>query len=413
MAQTETESPADRTGVLDRIDGVLGSRPLLEGVAVFLLFVYAARIGIELANRPLGISNTFFSDFIAFWSGSHFALQGDFLTPYDFNAFVDFQKELFGKTGLGFFNPPTWYLYIFPFALVPYPVAAVAFQVFGLALLAYVCALLAKRRQAGWMALVFPGVLFCVLYGQNGILNAVLIGGAIVALEKGRPLLAGVLIGLLAYKPHMGLLIPFALLAGREYRAFLSAALTSVGIALLSVLLFGLEPWFAFLASMDFVKSCLLEACVPMQKYASPYGFLRQFGVTAQIAMGVQVVVAGSVLLSVVWAWSRPVPMALKGALLVAGAGVASPYFLDYDTALLVVPLVLITRLGMEGGFLRYERVSLFAVTVAMFVSRGYGVVVPVSLIALAPAGFFVIALRRVFATCSESASRLPQSQTA
>ena len=105
--------------------------------------------------------------------------------------------------------------------------------------------------------------------------------------------------------------------------------------------------------------------------------------------------------------------MALKGALLVAGAGVASPYFLDYDTALLVVPLVLITRLGMEGGFLRYERVSLFAVTVAMFVSRGYGVVVPVSLIALAPAGFFVIALRRVFAICNESASRLPQSLTA
>ncbi|WP_346894279.1 glycosyltransferase family 87 protein [uncultured Roseibium sp.] len=413
MAQTETGNPANRTGVLDRIEGLLGSRSLLEGVAVFILFVYAARIGIELANRPLGISNNFFSDFIAFWSGSHFALQGDFVTPYDFDAFVDFQKELFGKTGLGFFNPPTWYLYIFPFALVPYPVAAIAFQVLGLTLLSFVCALLAKRRQAGWMALVFPGVLFCVLYGQNGILNAVLIGGAIAGLERGRPLLAGVLIGLLAYKPHMGLLIPFALLAGREYRAFISAALISVGIALLSVLLFGLEPWIAFLASMDFVKTCLLEACVPMQKYASPYGFLRQLGVDAQIAMGVQLVAAGGVLLSVVWTWSRPVPMALKGALLVAGAGVASPYFLDYDTALLVVPLVLIARLGVDGGFLRYERVSLFALTAAMFISRGYGVVVPVSLIALAPAGYFLIALRRVFATGNASVSRLPQSLTA
>jgi len=47
-----------------------------------------------------------------------------------------------------------------------------------------------------------------------------LLGTALVMLVE-RPILAGVLIGCLAYKPQFGLLIPLVLIAGSHWRAFI------------------------------------------------------------------------------------------------------------------------------------------------------------------------------------------------
>ena len=41
-----------------------------------------------------------------------------------------------------------------------------------------------------------------------------------------RAVVAGVLFGLQAYKPHLALMIPVALLAGRQWRAFVAAGVT-------------------------------------------------------------------------------------------------------------------------------------------------------------------------------------------
>ncbi len=54
--------------------------------------------------------------------------------------------------------------------------------------------------------------------GQNSTWTAALSGSGLSLLER-RPLLAGGLLGLLIYKPQLGLLIPVALLAGRHWRA--------------------------------------------------------------------------------------------------------------------------------------------------------------------------------------------------
>jgi hypothetical protein len=54
--------------------------------------------------------------------------------------------------------------------------------------------------------------------GQNSTWTAALFGGGLSLLER-RPLLAGRLLGLLIYKPQLGLLIQVALLAGRHWRA--------------------------------------------------------------------------------------------------------------------------------------------------------------------------------------------------
>ncbi len=61
------------------------------------------------------------------------------------------------------------------------------------------------------LALAFPAVFINLGQAHNGFLTAALIGAALVLLER-RPIVSGILIGLL-YKPQFGLLIPLALAA--------------------------------------------------------------------------------------------------------------------------------------------------------------------------------------------------------
>jgi hypothetical protein len=58
-----------------------------------------------------------------------------------------------------------------------------------------------------------PAVFINIAHGHNGFLTAALFGGGLLLLER-REMLAGILFGLLCYKPQFGVLIPLALAAG-------------------------------------------------------------------------------------------------------------------------------------------------------------------------------------------------------
>jgi len=79
--------------------------------------------------------------------------------------------------------------------------------------------ILAVRGKA-WVipALAFPATIWTIGYGQNAFLTAALLGAGTLLLD-GRPAVAGVLLGMLCYKPHFALLVPVALLAGRRWLA--------------------------------------------------------------------------------------------------------------------------------------------------------------------------------------------------
>ena len=81
----------------------------------------------------------------------------------------------------------------------------------------------AATRKRCWIAAAFPAVFINIGHGQNGFLTAALLGGALHWLDR-KPWLAGILIGLLAYKPQFGVLIPIALLAGQRWTTIGAAA---------------------------------------------------------------------------------------------------------------------------------------------------------------------------------------------
>src|SRR5207302_10917553 len=114
------------------------------------------------------------------------------------------------------------------FGLLPYMASfAVWVPVISLPYL-FVASKIIDHRGALILACAFPSLLANVYVGQNGCLTAALIGGALLAIKAGRPILAGCLIAFLTYKPHFGLLIPVALIASRQWRVFVSTVVCVV-----------------------------------------------------------------------------------------------------------------------------------------------------------------------------------------
>lgn len=146
--------------------------------------------------------------------------------------------------------PPTFLLVLVPFALPSFVAGYVLFMsvsvlVLGLAVRAYATAM-ADRLLFTVALLLSPAMAVGVMYGQNGLLTSgLLLGG--FALRSARPVLAGVLIGLLSFKPQLGLLLPIVLLADGNYRSFASAALVTILFAAVSLAVFGIAPWHEWL----------------------------------------------------------------------------------------------------------------------------------------------------------------------
>ena len=171
------------------------------------------------AGRPFG------DDFINFWSGAFLAWHGRASEIYNVVAFHSFQQTVAGASldGYHYSYPPVLLLLSLPFAFIPYLPALPLWLIGGW--YAFYRVLRSAMREGGalLLALATPAVFINALGGQNGTWTAALLGGGLCVLER-RPILAGTLFGLMAYKPQLGILIPFALLAGRHWRAFAAAA---------------------------------------------------------------------------------------------------------------------------------------------------------------------------------------------
>src|SRR6185437_12408148 len=189
------------------------------------------------------------SDFVNVWAAGRMALAGHAASVYDWPAHKLVEESAVGHAFDGYFGwhyPPTFLFVAAALALLPYAAAYAlwAFATFP----AYLVAIRAiiGDRVGYLLAAAFPAVLPNFIVGQNGFLTAGLAGGALYLLEA-NPVAAGMLLGLLTYKPHLGLLFPIALAAGGYWRAFFIAAAVALLMAVASWLAFGSEAWLAFL----------------------------------------------------------------------------------------------------------------------------------------------------------------------
>ena len=250
------------------------------------------------------------------------------------------------------------------------------------------------------LALAFPAVFINLGQAQNGFLTAALIGSALVMLEE-QPILAGILIGCLAYKPQFGLLIPLLLIASGRWRAFAAAAATVALLALAVTFAFGLDVWSAFLASTKFTRSIVLEhGGTGWYKIQSVFSWVRMWGGGLALAYALQAAVTIAIAAALTWLWRSPAAYPLKAAGLLIGSALATPYSLDYDLMLLAPAIAYLGADGFARGFAPWEKTILAALWIVPLIARSIPqatlipLAVPIMLLA------FAILLRRAMNEC-------------
>src|SRR5258707_14741149 len=102
------------------------------------------------------------------------------------------------------------------------------------------------------LAAAFPVVLTNTLVGQNGFLTASLIGGTLYLMPM-RPVLSGICLGLLSYKPQYGLLFPLVLIAASQWTVFFTAGCVAVPMGFASWARLRNHSWLALLYSEPLV----------------------------------------------------------------------------------------------------------------------------------------------------------------
>lgn len=274
----------------------------------------------------------FGEDFINYYSGAWLAWHGHAADVYRLPVYHAFQESVAGPT-VGFYlyiYPPLAMLLAGPFAALPYVPALFAWLSSSWYCFYRALRLAMPGRKALLLALATPALFVSARAGQNGAWTAAFIGGGLCLLDR-RPIIAGILFGLQIYKPHLGLLIPVALLAGRQWRAFLAAAITGVLLVAATVALFGLDAWREFANIAPALPQNVLKGTLSWHRIVSVFMFARSLGADLAVAYTVQAMSGLIAVAMVAVAWYRNAPAPIRNTLLVLGTLLTSPYVLDYD----------------------------------------------------------------------------------
>jgi hypothetical protein len=345
--------------------------------ATLLLGLYKSGFWI-VDNRRVPV----YSDFITPWIAGVQALHGDTAPLYDPTEFVKLQKALIGPKDYFYPNwpyPPTFFFVLVPFAMLPYAYAFVVWDFVTLASCVAVVYRIVRRLPAIALVLASPLTAWTLFAGQNALLWASLLGGSLLALER-RPVMAGLLIGCLTYKPQFGILLPLALAAANQWRAFASAAITAALLAGASIAVFGTTAWEAFPQALLAQNSEVLVSgghahTTPDWGYIQTvYGLIRTLRGGAAAAWLAQGVTAVCVAIIVYLTWRSAMRYQLKAATLSAAVLIATPYAFATDLAAIVIPAAFLASDQIRCGLLKGEQtvmIALFGASFAILVAAG------------------------------------------
>ena len=360
---------------------------MLASVAGVIFLLITSNGLDDFQGKPLG------TDFSNIYAGGTYVLDGKPEMPFDPALQHAREKEIFGAHTpfLGWCYPPFLLFVAAALALMPYLAAlfvwqATTFPLYLLAIWAILSSSLPEQRGGDpkptpsndlvrsrlWLlvAASFPAVFINLGHGHNGFLTAALMGFALLLLDR-RPIVAGILFGLLAYKPQFGLLIPLVLIATDRWKAFAAAAVTVGVLALAATLAFGPEVWPAFFASTAFTREVVLEAGgTGWHKIQTVFAWVRMWGGPVPLAYTVQMLVTLTLAVAVVWLWRSEASARVKAAGLIIASLLATPYSLDYDLMALAPALAFWASDGLSRGFRPWEKTMLAALWIVPLIAR-------------------------------------------
>lgn len=289
------------------------------------------------------------SDFLTLWSAAKLMAKDQLSTLFDASALFRAQEVLSGYKAL---NSNNWPYSPLPLLYVrwlePFSVRD-AFLLWEGITFAFYALAVAYRRPDPWKLTILlaaaPATAVNLGYGQSGYLMAALLIGGLRLMDK-RPILAGILFGVLTYKPQFMILLPFVLLAQRRWKVLISSVVMTAGLHVLSVALYGVEPWVIYFNKIVPFQTMLFDAS-PIDDgfkmnstFVTLFAAVRNLGGSLALSYGLSALAAVAGIAGTIYACRKNIPSDLRDAVIVSALFLSTPYAHVYDFPILMGAVV-------------------------------------------------------------------------
>jgi hypothetical protein len=331
-------------------------------------------------------------DFGEFYTASLMAANGNIIDVYNPQLIQSMVLKITGINGAPpWLYPPTYLILLLPLSQLPYLPSLFLWILITLTCYLLTIYYIAPKSITFLIIMAFPATFYNFFCAQNGFLSASLLGMGLFLLES-RPFLGGILLGFISYKPQFFILIPIALIAGKQWRALIGAASSAIGLALISVLAFGLGSWIAFYRTIPVGYEILRNPRAVLPKMISVFSSTLLMGGGPTLGWMLQGLIMIGAMAAVIWVWRGGLPY-LRNSLLVVSILLFTPYDFYYDLPLLALPLAWLGWQGYTKGWLPGEQIALWLGWLLPSLTMFYifGIILPIAPLVLITLIIFIL----------------------
>lgn len=293
------------------------------------------------------------TDFLQFYVAGSFVREGRLNELYDLQPLYARAQAIAPGSRDTIYAPmqsPQSLLAFAPVSVFSYPVAVTIWIVVIVLLYAASCAITWRyctglhryRYETIACAIAFPGLFTTVLHGQTSVVALLALAAALFALRHGRPFVAGLAIGCLAFKPHWLLAAGAVFVALREWRVVVGALTGAAGQFGATCLLMGPAVMGAYWRTLQTVQRLgdLLEP-YPGESLRS---FFKVFVPFEKAALVAYLLVAVATLYVAMRIWRSRASFELRSSGVVLATLLVSPHAFPYDLILLAPVFFLVAN---------------------------------------------------------------------
>ncbi|MBK0400180.1 DUF2029 domain-containing protein [Limibaculum sp. M0105] len=326
-------------------------------------FVLAEWVDIVGSAERASTTGGYLVDHVAIWAAAKLSLAGTPALAYDTDVLrvaQDLPEGTPPDALLLWMYPPHAFILATPLGMLRFSLSFLIFSAVSLLAWSWAIARPTARLPASrlWL-LAAPPLVYCLVTGQPSLLWMAGFVLALEALRERREVTAGVILAVLTMKPHFGLLVPIALIAGGYWRTLAWGAAATALLLAVGTAMTGLEGWRGFLEAVSFHRSLIEHGGARVHHLLGVYPFLRTFGVPHDIALIAQpaTILVMAILVAVIWRRGDAICFDARAAVLCLAGYFAAPYAQFYDALFLAVAGLFWARaLHQQGRFDRAAR---------------------------------------------------------
>ncbi|MFN7982041.1 MAG: glycosyltransferase family 87 protein [Vicinamibacterales bacterium] len=295
-------------------------------------------------------------DFLHFYTQGLIARLHDSHALYDMEAMAAVARTALPEAATQMYPPvygPQVALLFLPFAHVSYLSGLYVWLALTVAVTCW-CVFATWRsysepRLSPWVVFVlllgFPGLHFTLSFGQASIVGLLALTWLWLALRGGRMVLAGLAVGVLAYKPQLGIVLAAVFVGRGEWRVVTGAVLSIVAQGTAAAVYWGPSIFLGYANALSRLPRAF-SAMEPDAALAySIRAVLTGFGLSSATAVALSAAISLAAIVVAVRAWQPTVAIERRYSGIVFVTLLIDPHLYAYDM-LLAAPAMLLAAMS-------------------------------------------------------------------